>query len=50
MSGLGVQYKRLDGELVAIVDIEKDVALVEKCVTPNFTRGCDRSRIKILLL
>lgn len=41
MSGLGVQYKLPDGKLVVIVDIEIDVALVEKCVTPNFTQGCD---------
>ena len=40
VSGLGVQYKRPDCKLLVIVDIENNVAVVEKCVTPNFTGGC----------
>jgi hypothetical protein len=40
VSGLVVQYKRPDWKLLVIVDIENNVAVVEKCVTPNFTVGC----------
>jgi len=40
VSGLGVQYTRPDWKLLVIVDIENNVAVVEKYVTPNLTREC----------